>query len=98
MGQGGVYPMDGDATALLHAAEPGHLALGKLVDGYLQLAEHFVVGQLADAIEGDVLVLQTVADETLGGDGLQERLHLLYHAFLQTGFQTAAMPCISGWQ
>ena len=89
VGQGSVYPVDGDATALLHAAEPGHLALGKLVDGNLQLAEHLVVGQLADAIKGDVLVLQTVADETLGGDGLQERLHLLYHAFLQTGLQAA---------
>ena len=89
VGQGGVYPMDGDATALLHAAEPGHLALGKLVDGNLQLAEHLVVGQLADAIKGDVLVLQAVADEALGGDGLQERLHLLYHAFLQTGLQAA---------
>ena len=72
-----IYPMNGDASALFHATEPGHLALGKLVDGYLQLAVHLVVGQLADAVEGDVLVLQAVAYEALGGDGLQQGLQLL---------------------
>ena len=81
--------MDVGAAALFHATEPGHLALGKLVDGYLELAVHLVVGQLADAVEGDVLVLQAVAYEALGRDGLQQGLHFLYHAFLQTGLQSA---------
>ena len=47
--------MDGEATAL-HATEPGHLALGKLVDGYLQALEHLVVRGLANEILRDELI------------------------------------------
>ena len=35
-------PVDGDAVAL-HAAEPGHLAFGKLMDGISQGNHHVVV-------------------------------------------------------
>ena len=45
--------MDEGATAL-HSSEPRHLALGKLVDGNLQLAHHLVVVEISDDILCDV--------------------------------------------
>ena len=68
----GIYPVDGKAAAL-HTSEPCHLPLGKLVDGYLQLAEHLFVTGLADDILGDKLVFQTIVDKTLGGNAAVER-------------------------
>ena len=43
--EGAGEPVDGGA-AFFHAAEPCHLALGELVDGDFQLAEHLFLGQL----------------------------------------------------
>jgi len=54
--QGAGEPVDGGA-AFFHASEPGHLALGKLMDGDFQLAEHLFLGQLADNVLRDKLVL-----------------------------------------
>ena len=85
----GVNPVDGEASAL-HAAEPRHLALGKLVDGNLQALEHLVVGETAHEVLGDELLLQAVIDEVVGRDALSEQSpDLLYHALVQTGLQAA---------
>ena len=74
----------------LHASEPRHLPFGKLVDGNLQAAEHLVVGGLPGDVFGDELILQSVVDEILGGDALgQQTAHLVNHAFLEAGLQTA---------
>ena len=48
--------MNGE-SAPLHAPEPSHLALGKLVNGNFQLAEHLFVGGLADDELCDELIL-----------------------------------------
>ena len=85
----GVNPMDGEATAL-HATEPGHLALGKLVDGYLQALEHLVVGKPAHQILRDKLILQSVVDEVVSRDALMKQpLNLVNHALFQAGLQSA---------
>ena len=34
-----------------HSAEPGHLAFGKLVDGYGELFAHLVEGEFSDEVE-----------------------------------------------
>lgn len=86
--------MDGEAAAL-HAPKPGHLSFGKLVDGDLQAAEHLVVGGAAEGVFGDKLILQTVVDQILGRDRLEQTFYLLYHSFLQSLAQTARDACAS---
>lgn len=56
-GRGGVEPVDGDGAAAGEAAEPGHLAFGKLVDGVGQEDAHFFVGEDAKDVLGDEFVL-----------------------------------------
>ena len=53
--------MNVGATAL-HASEPGHLALGKLVYGGLKLSEHLIVGELSYYMKGNKLVFLAVID------------------------------------
>ena len=79
-------------AALFHAAEPGHLALGELVDGDFQLAEHLFLGQLVDDVLGDEFVFQTVVYQVLGVDALvvDEAAHLVDHALIKAGPQAAA--------
>ena len=80
--------MDGEAASL-HAAEPGHLALGKLVDGNLQPAEHLVVSQTANDVLRQEFILQAIINKVIGGDALVEQCpHLVDHALFQSGFQT----------
>ena len=50
-----MYP---DAFAL-HSAEPGHLPLGKLVDGCGKLAAHFFEAQLTQQVQRYELVFQS---------------------------------------
>ena len=57
--------MDSKASSF-HPPEPGHLAFGKLVDGYFQLAEHFIIGQLANDVKCQILVFQSVVNEVVG--------------------------------
>ena len=79
--------MDGEPSAL-HASEPGHLAFGKLVDGYLQPLEHLVVGGLSCDILRHELVLQSVVRQVFDGNAFVEQSsHLLHHTVLQTVFQ-----------
>ena len=66
-GQGSIYPMDGD-TAPFHAAEPCHLAFGKLVYGYFEPFYHLVVRQFSDKIFGHKLVFETIVYERFGRD------------------------------
>ena len=47
-------PVDVGAAAF-HASEPGHLSLGELVDGCLELGEHLVIGELPNDMECQVL-------------------------------------------
>ena len=48
--------MDSKASSF-HPPEPSHLAFGIWVDGYFQLAEHFIIGQLAHDDVGNQFVL-----------------------------------------
>ena len=54
--------------------EPGHLAFGKLVDVYFQLAEHFIIGQLANDVKCQILVFQSVVNE-VGIQGSRRLYH-----------------------
>ena len=77
--------MDGDA-APLHAAEPRHLPLGKLMDGYLKTADHLVVGDFAYDVAGEELVFQAVVDEVLGLDAaVEQAAHLVKHTCVKAG-------------
>ena len=79
--------MDGDA-APLHAAEPRHLPLGKLMDGYLKTADHLVVGDFAYDVAGEELVFQAVVDEVLGLDAaVEQAAHLVKHTCVKAGMQ-----------
>ena len=78
--------MDGDGAAAGEAAEPGHLAFGKLVDGVGQEDAHFFVGEDAKDVLGDEFVLETIVNKVIGRDaGSQQTANLLYEAFLQAG-------------
>ena len=45
-----------------HTAEPGHLALGKLMDGITQGHHHILVGLLAQDILGNELIFKAVIE------------------------------------
>ena len=82
--QHGVDPVD-DGTTALHAAEPRHLALGKLVDGNLQLTHHLVVTEFSDDVLCDVFILQAIVGEVFGLDAaVKQTAHLLHHAMVET--------------
>ena len=51
-----IYPADVESHAF-HAAEPGHLPFGELVDGGVELRDHIAVVQFAYKILGDKLIL-----------------------------------------
>ena len=57
--------MDAHAVAF-HPAEPGHLALGKLVDGVSQGNDHIVVTELPQHILCNKLIFKAVVDEVIG--------------------------------
>ena len=59
--------MDADAFAF-HAAEPGHLPFGKLVDCGCQLASHLIVCEFAYQVLCHEFVLQSVVDQILCAD------------------------------
>ena len=81
-GEGGVDPVDIESPAL-HATEPGHLPLGKLVDGDLEPGEHLVVGSLTYEILRHELVFQSVIYQVISRNTLGEQsLHLVDHSFL----------------
>ena len=82
--------MDVEA-AFLHAAEPGHLALGELVDGGFELTDHLVVGELAGEVEGEELVLQAVIDQVLGWDValVEQATYFIDHTGIEALTQTA---------
>lgn len=90
-GKEAVNPMDFEAATLLHAVEPRHLSLGKLVNGRFELEGHFFQSELTEEMERDEAVLQTVAEKLFGGNALvKQRLHLGHHALFQSLAQTAA--------
>ena len=62
-------PVDADAFAF-HSTEPGHLPLGKLVNGGGELRAHLVVGQFPYDVLGDELVFESVVDEVFRCYGL----------------------------
>lgn len=69
----------------LHAAKPGHLPLGKLMNGDFQLTEHLVVGQLADDILRDVLVFQPIINKVIRLHAtVKQAPYLLHHAIVET--------------
>ena len=76
-----------------HSPEPCHLPFGKLVDGYLKLAEHFVVGKISQHILGHKLVLQAVVDKVVGLYALVEQcLNLVYHTLVYALPQPVGYP------
>ena len=81
-------PVDGGAAAL-HASEPGHLALGELVDSGLKLGEHLVVGQLPYYVKGDEFVFQTIVNKVFWFyPTLNESAHLVNHAGIEASLQS----------
>ena len=59
------------------------------MDGYLQLAEHLRLLQLADGAEREVFVFQAVVDKVVGGDAFaQQAAHLVEHSRPHAGLQT----------
>ena len=80
--------MNLNATTFLHATKPGHLPFGKLMNGYLQQRHHLVILKVTQQIERDVLIFESIPDEPLCGHSpINEPLHLVNHAFFQTGTQ-----------
>ena len=75
-------------ASALHTPEPGHLALGKLVDGNLEALGHLVVGGHARQILRQEFILQSIIYKVVGRDTLVEkRFHLVDHPLFETGFQ-----------
>ena len=81
--QRGIDPFDVGAT-LFHAPEPGHLSLGKLMDGNLQLTYHLVIRQIAKDVERKIFVFKTVVEQVFGRDFLKQSPDLVDHTLLQT--------------
>ena len=80
--------MDAEPPAL-HAAEPCHLALGKLVDGYLQLAEHFVAGGFTDDVFRHVFVLKAIVYKVFGWNpAIQQSTDFLRHSLVEPCLQS----------
>ena len=74
----------------LHLPEPGHLTLGKLVDGNIQTLKHRIIIHLALYIQGQKFIFQAVANQlVLAHTLVNQCLHFFHHAALQTLFQTA---------
>ena len=72
-------------TTTLHASEPSHLALGKLMDGCFELEEHLVVRDFANGILSQELVLQAIVNQVFGRYSFcQQAPHLVHHTFIQT--------------
>ena len=81
--------MDADAVAF-HAAEPGHLALGELMDGVREQDMHLIIGEFSQYILRNELILKTVPDQVLGRDAaVQEALDFLDKAVFQPLVQAA---------
>ena len=59
--------MDFGASAL-HATEPSHLPFGELVDCDFELSKHVVERELADAVESDELIFETIINEVVWRD------------------------------
>ena len=78
--------MDFDAVAF-HAAEPGHLAFGKLMDGVAQGNLHVLVGEFSQDVLRYKLVLKAVLDKVLRRDRFQQAADFLHQTFLQALFQ-----------
>ena len=81
--------MDVHAVAL-HAAEPGHLALGEAAYVGEEVAEHLILSALSQQIAGHVAIFEAEAHQALGGDAaFEQSLHLVGHALVEAGTQTA---------
>ena len=81
--------MDADAVAF-HAAEPGHLAFGELVDGVGEEDVHLVVGEFPKHILRNELVFKAVPEEVVGRDAaFEEALDFLDEAILEALVQAA---------
>ena len=89
--------MNDDAIAF-HSSEPGHLSFGKLVNGVRKKGKELIIAQDSEYVLGYELVLQAVIDKILGADtAVQEALHLLDQALLETGVKTGVYAGIAGF-
>ena len=82
--------MDPDAVTL-HAAEPGHLALGELVDGVGEEDVHLVVGKLSQDILCNELILKAVPDQVIGRDAVVQQAPDLFD---EAVFQAFVQPAV----
>ena len=72
----------------LHSSEPGHLALGKLVDGNFEFGKHFLITHFSNQMQRQVFVFQSVIGELFGCQALvKQALHLVQHAIFEPLFQ-----------
>lgn len=66
------------------------MAFGELVDGGLEFEDHFVVGEGAGEVEGDVFVLEAVVEEVFGLESaVEEAADFVYQAFVEAGAEAA---------
>lgn len=73
-----------EGAAGFHAAEEGHLALGKLVDGGGEEGEHRVIVNDAQHVLGHEFVLQAVVDEVFRTNaGIEEAPDLFDEAAVE---------------
>ena len=91
----GIDPVDEVAVAL-HAAKPGHLALGELVDGVGEEGAHLVVAEDAEDVLRHEFVFQTVIDQVFGGDaGGEQAADLVDETFGQARVEARVDPRVA---
>ncbi len=83
--------MDFDSVAF-HAAEPGHLAFGKLVDGVTKAYCHLLVVVLAQYKFRNKLIFKSIVDKVVGLDAFQKAADLFYQPFPEPIFQADVYP------
>ena len=77
------------------AAEPGHLALGELLDGVAQFFDHLLVADLPGQVPGQVFVFQAELDHEFFADTLvQKGADFIHHALLQALFKPLVDPLL----
>ena len=71
-----------------HAPKPGHLSLGELMDGGVELREHFVVRELANHKLRKKFVFQTVINQLIGSNSaIEQRFYFGNHPLVEALFE-----------
>ena len=72
-------------SAPFHAPEPGHLTLGKLVNGDFQERRHFVEGVFAQNVFSQIFIFEAIVNQVFRGNPLVEKApYFIDHAGIET--------------